>query len=165
MRHFLPKPVSLTLAVVCFAFLVGCGQQSFSEMANEMAGTSIPTVRASEIPVNAILLDAREAEEFAVSHIPGARPIGYKHFSPSDCADIPKDAEIVVYCSVGYRSSKVAEQLRDAGYTNVHNLWGGIFNWINNGYPVEDAMGPTLRIHPYNPEWGSWLTRGTRAYE
>jgi rhodanese-related sulfurtransferase len=165
MKNFLHPTISCTLVLVCFSFLVGCGQQSFADMANDMAGASIPTIRASEIPDHAVLLDAREQQEFVVSHIHSARWVGYEHFSVSTCADIPKDTKIVVYCSVGYRSAKVAEQLKEAGYTNVYNLWGGIFNWTNNGYPLEDAKGPTTRIHPYNPSWGRWLTRGIQTYE
>jgi 3-mercaptopyruvate sulfurtransferase SseA len=70
-----------------------------------------------------------------------------------------------VYCSVGYRSEKVSEQLRQAGYQTVYNLYGGIFEWKNQGHPVVNAEGePTERVHAYNRSWGVWLKKGDKVY-
>jgi rhodanese-related sulfurtransferase len=113
---------------------------------------------------NALYLDAREHEEYAVSHLPGARWVGYEDFSLSRMNGIPKDAPIVVYCSVGYRSGKITEQLREAGYRNTRNLYGGIFEWVNAGKAVVDAQGPTQRVHAYNTDWGRWLRKGEKTY-
>ncbi len=58
---------------------------------------------------------------------------------------------IVVYCSVGVRSDKIAKEIIDAGYTKVHNMLGGIFEWINKGHPVYDTSGnPTPYVHAYS---------------
>ena len=71
----------------------------------------------------------------------------------------------MVYCTVGYRSGKVVEQLRKAGYKNVYNLHGSIFEWVNEGNKVVNAKGVTTnRVHTYSKEWGKWLKRGTRVY-
>ena len=113
---------------------------------------------------NLIFLDAREPEEFAVSHLAGAIPVGYDHFTLATLPDLPKDAPLVVYCSVGYRSEKVTEQLRAAGYTHVSNLYGGIFEWVNQNHPVVDAAGPTERVHAYSRTWGVWLRKGKKVY-
>ena len=64
-----------------------------------------------------------------------------------------KDAVIVAYCSVGYRSSVFAERLQRAGYLNVRQLDGGIFQWANEGRPL--AGGKV--VHPYNARWGRYL--------
>lgn len=113
---------------------------------------------------NLVFLDAREPEEYAVSHLAGAIPVGYDHFAVAALTDLSKDAPIVVYCSVGYRSEKVTEQLRAAGYTQVSNLYGGIFEWVNQGHPVVNADGPTERVHAYSRTWGVWLRKGKKVY-
>jgi hypothetical protein len=52
------------------------------------------------------------------------------------------------------------------GYKEVYNLYGGIFKWINSGFPVVDAhQNETLNIHPYNERWGKWLNKGIKKYE
>ena len=76
-----------------------------------------------------VLLDTRAKEEFEVSHIKGARFVDYDDFEVEKVKDIPIDQEIIVYCSVGYRSERVGEKLQKAGYSNVKNLYGGIF-WV-----------------------------------
>ncbi|MEM8908479.1 MAG: rhodanese-like domain-containing protein, partial [Bacteroidota bacterium] len=77
------------------------------------------------------IFDTRAKEEYAVSHIPGAQYLGYDDFDVKRLGDLPKDAPIVVYCSIGYRSEKIGERLQDLGYTNVHNLYGSLFDWVN----------------------------------
>jgi predicted sulfurtransferase len=77
---------------------------------------------------------------------------------------MPKDTPIIVYCSVGYRSEKVAEQIIAAGYTQVSNLYGGIFEWVNEEQPVYDTKGKTQKVHAYNKVWGVWLRKGKKVY-
>lgn len=112
-----------------------------------------------------ILLDTRSKEEYKVSHLRGARFVAYDAFEEARVQDLPKDAPIVVYCSVGYRSEKIGEKLRKAGYTNVHNLYGGIFEWVNKGFTVYNAKGPTTKVHAYSQVWGVWLQKGEKVYE
>merc|ERR1711916_309796 len=69
------------------------------------------------------LMDTRSREEFEVSHIEGARYLGYRNLEESALDGTPKEAEIVLYCSVGYRSEKIGNRLRKIGYTNVTNLY------------------------------------------
>ena len=65
----------------------------------------------------------------------------------------------MLYCSVGYRSEKVAEKMKKAGFTAVYNLYGSIFEWVNAGYPVVTNDGnQTNIIHTYNKKWGQWVT-------
>ena len=112
------------------------------------------------------LLDARELREFEVSHIETARFVGFNDFSLDRVADIPKDSAIIVYCSVGYRSEKVGEKLIAAGYTHVVNLYGGIFQWVNEGNPVVDETNaPTQKVHAYSKSWGVWLKKGEKVYK
>jgi len=103
-------------------------------------------------------LDARELEEYEVSHIPGARYIGYDNFNIDVVSDLDKETTLVVYCSIGYRSDKIGGQLKKAGFNRVFNLYGSIFEWVNRGYIVVDKAGhPTNRLHTYDEHWSRWV--------
>jgi rhodanese-related sulfurtransferase len=112
------------------------------------------------------LLDARAPAEYAVSHLENALLVGYDDFNIENVKDLDKKTPIVVYCSVGYRSEKVAEKLKQAGFTNVSNLYGGIFEWINQGHKVVDSNEKeTNNVHAYNKTWGIWLSKGNKVYD
>ncbi|HEX9958697.1 MAG TPA: rhodanese-like domain-containing protein [Fibrella sp.] len=140
----------------------------FGIMLDALIKESVPIVTCNELKQipNAILFDAREKREYAVSHLPKARWIGYNDFDLNRVADVPRTSPIVVYCSVGYRSEKVGEKLKAAGFTNVRNLYGSLFEWVNQGNPVVDSTDkPTRRVHAYSRTWGIWLNRGEKIYE
>ena len=101
-----------------------------------------------------------------MSHLPNARWVGYDDFALDRVKDIPKAANVVTYCSVGYRSDKIGDKLKAAGYGNVHNLYGSLFEWVNQGNPVVDNTGkPTSRVHAFSRSWGIWLKKGEKVYE
>lgn len=107
---------------------------------------------------NPVFLDARETEEFNVSHLPGARHLGYDEMDLSVVSDVDKSRPVVTYCTVGYRSERAAEKLRAAGFKKVYNLYGSLYAWKLAGLPLEDAAGkPTERLHTYNKKWGSFV--------
>jgi rhodanese-related sulfurtransferase len=112
-----------------------------------------------------LLLDTRSPEEQAVSQLPGALLIDYENFAPLQLDSIPKDQPIVIYCAVGFRSGDVGEQLQREGYTSVHNLYGGILEWKNGGYPVVSPAGaPTEQVHTYSRYWAGYLEEGEAGY-
>lgn len=116
---------------------------------------SISTAELAKADPKPVLIDVRTAEEFEVSHLAGARRVE----PDATTISLPKDAAIVTYCSVGYRSAKFAQRLQDAGFTNVRNLDGSIFQWANEGRAVE----PGKKVHPYNKKWGALLNPDRRA--
>ena len=76
-----------------------------------------------------------------------------------------KSSIIIVYCSIGYRSEKVGEFLQSNGFQSVYNLFGGIFDWINKGFPVVDHQEqPINQVHGYSKEWGQWVNRAKVVY-
>ena len=112
-----------------------------------------------------LFLDTREKEEFTVSHIKNAKWVGYKDFDVKRLGNIPRQTPLVVYCSVGYRSEKVGEKLMKAGFTNIQNLYGSIFEWVNQGYLVyKNQNEPTTEVHAYSRSWGKWLRKGIKVY-
>ncbi len=103
-----------------------------------------------------LLLDVREEEEYELSHLPEAVRIQPGTSPLEALKGLAPDTPVVTYCSVGYRSAIAARLLRDGGHTNVVNLEGSIFQWANEGRPLEDAQGPASRVHPFS-SWVRWL--------
>ncbi len=160
------KKFGLIYLLVLFVAFGSCGQsKNFEDMVDELVEGSVPLAKPDSCPENALFLDAREKAEFDVSHIPGALYIGYDDFDIHALDSISKKRELVVYCSVGYRSEKIGEKLLEAGYENVTNLYGGIFLWVNEDREVVNDEGPTKRVHAYNYLWGNWLEKGEKVYE
>ena len=109
------------------------------------------------------VLDVREAAEFGVSHLHGALRVEPDAPAADVLARVDPARPIVVYCSVGYRSSKLAQRLIEAGGKNVSNLEGSIFSWANEGRPLEKDGHPVKTVHPYNAVFGRLLKPVCRA--
>ena len=145
--------------------------KSLSDLLKMYNERSVPYISVQELAMpktNAIILDAREIKEYNVSHIKNTIYVGYEDFQiDSVQKKLPnKDSQIVVYCSLGIRSEDVAEKLKKAGYINVFNLYGGIFEWKNNGFKVYDSINTvTENVHIFSKEWSKWLTKGEKVYE
>jgi rhodanese-related sulfurtransferase len=114
---------------------------------------------------NIYFLDTREFEEFNVSHISTAIHVGYDDLKWSEIEKIPKNAKIIVYCSVGARSQKLGEKLNKKGYKDISNLYGGLFLWANQERKMIDKNGNvTKKIHGYNANWSKWIEKGEVIY-
>ncbi|GIV30796.1 MAG: hypothetical protein KatS3mg029_0147 [Saprospiraceae bacterium] len=165
MRQILGLFSAVFLLFSCLVGVRSGGQftdEEFDEMAKKMSKGSAPKISVEELqrklPSEIVLLDTRSREEYDVSHIAGARWVGYEAFDLGKVAGLSVDTTIVTYCSVGYRSERIAEQLQKAGFRHVYNLEGGIFGWVNKGNPVVDAAGrPVHKVHGYNAKWSKWL--------
>ncbi len=111
-----------------------------------------------------LLVDVRSAAEWSVSHLSAA-------FRCEDAgaavaqANRRHRARVVVYCSIGERSSRLAEQMQALDFhLLIHDLAGGIFTWASEDRPLVDARGqPTKLVHPYDRTWGELLPPERRA--
>jgi len=112
------------------------------------------------------LLDARSPEEYRLSHLPGARlcdPAGDAELAETTLHDLDASKPVVVYCSVGFRSARLALRLEKAGFSDVRNLRGGIFAWASEETaPSLEGEAPD-RVHPYGFPFGYLLPPGRRA--
>ncbi len=83
----------------------------------------------------AFILDVREPSEWAQFHIQGATliPLGQL---PNRLNELPKDREIVVYCRTGHRSAQGRDIIKNAGYSLVTSMAGGITEWQAQGFPT-----------------------------
>ena len=141
---------------------IGQNIEGFDKMISELVLDTVPYMVVQDLQKkmgsDIYILDTRENEEFQASHIPNAIHVGYLFFKMKSLKDIPKDATIVTYCSVGYRSGKLGERLIRRGFHNVYNLKGGIFSWVNeSGVLLDSKNDTTMVVHGYDKEWSQWL--------
>lgn len=161
----------MLLFLLSFRLLGQGGRDPYGLLLKSLYKNTVPLIQpallSAEMERGAplLLLDTRSEKEYRVSHLQGARFVSYDHFSAEAMAAIPKDREIVVYCSVGYRSERIGEKLQDLGFTNVRNLYGGIFAWTNEGKPVYEGQKKTNRVHAYSRTWGVWLKNAEKVYD
>ena len=101
-----------------------------------------------------LLLDARTPQEYSVSHLGRAQLVPAN--AQTALPGLDSSTPIVTYCSIGYRSARLAQQLQSMGYKNVSNLEGSIFQWANEGRPVYREQ-QVEQVHPYNQVWGCLL--------
>jgi rhodanese-related sulfurtransferase len=103
------------------------------------------------------LLDIRNSSEYRFSHLQGAVNAADTKTALDKLKGVNKRTPIIVYCSVGYRSSAAAVDLQKAGFTHVRNIKGGIFTWVNEGRPVFQNDVRVIKVHPYNRYWSALL--------
>lgn len=155
--------------VILFIFLVlnVFAQKTIPEVLKKFNKNSVPYISASELKLkkNILILDTREINEFEVSHLKNANFVGFNTFDSKKIMQNYKNQNdtIVVYCSIGIRSEKIGEKLLKLGYKNVYNLYGGIFEWKNQGEQVVDStQKPTENVHAFSKEWSKYLLKGNK---
>jgi rhodanese-related sulfurtransferase len=113
-----------TQAVVSDQTLDLAPNLSVSEVAETISQTSV------------LIVDVREDYEYDAGHIPGAVliPLG----ELADRVDeIPTDLPVILVCRSGNRSGQAYDFLENQGFSNVHNMLGGMNDWTASGYDVE----------------------------
>ncbi len=162
------KFFSLSILLL-FSVLVQ-SQDSLDQLLKKYNSESIPYISVDtleSIQDRVLLLDAREKSEYEVSHIKNAQLVGYDHFKITSVTEqnISKNDTIVVYCSLGVRSEDISENLKKAGFLNVYNLYGGIFEWKNKDNTVINSKGEiTEKVHVCSKLWEKWLIKGKKVY-
>lgn len=129
-----------------------CGTREITELVDyeELCGISAPKA-GSAGPVREIeptqlaqrlergekleIIDVREPYEWQIAHIPGARLVPLDQIA-EEIPHLDKRRETILYCKVGGRSMRAAQQLAKAGVSDVRNLTGGILRWIDDVDPT-----------------------------
>ena len=165
------KIMRSTFYIFLMFSISGFSQKSIDKLLKQHNKESIPYITVDELKTeqsDIVLLDSREEKEYRTSHLKHAICVGYDFFNlDSIQQNLPdKNSKIVVYCSVGIRSENIAEKLKNAGYTNVYNLYGGIFEWKNRDLKIFDEQETeTENVHTFNKVWSKWLKKGNKVYE
>lgn len=135
--------------------------RNFKRLIDNSISFTVPLLSVEEVHENLdsyVLLDAREIDEYNVSHLPGALYIGYDEVDLSVLDKLDKGEKLLFYCSIGYRSEKIAEKALEMGFKEVYNLYGSIFEWTNKGYELQSKNSTqTNKVHGYNWIWGKWI--------
>ncbi len=157
--------------------MVGSGvfsQTTIESVLNKYNDKSVPYIFAESLKKRAreaLILDSREKKEFEVSHLRNAQYIGFKEFDSlvleklSSDLSADKNRLIVIYCSIGVRSEIIGKKLIKHGFTNVYNLYGGLFEWVNKGGRVFHNGIQTQKVHAYSKKWSRYLAKGIKIYE
>jgi rhodanese-related sulfurtransferase len=164
----MPTWKAFFLSFLLFLLVLPAIGQSFAyqTLLKGLYDSSFPVLRPTQIPDLAKyqVLDAREKEEYSVSHLPKAHWVGHETFSLTSVAGLDKTKPVLIYCTVGARSEQIGKMLQKDGFTKVFNLYGGILHWVNEGRPVFANGKATLQVHTYSKPWSVWLTKGEKVY-
>ncbi|MFI1745283.1 rhodanese-like domain-containing protein [Thalassobellus sediminis] len=158
-----------------FVFLlivqISSAQKTLNKLLKKYNDNSIPYISVDTLQTkiqDVIILDAREFLEYKISHIKSAIHVGYNNFNLKNITNQlnNKNIPLVVYCSLGIRSQDIAKKFKKAGYNNVENLYGGIFEWKNKNLKVYNYKEKeTDSIHAFSKAWSKWLTNGIKIYD
>jgi rhodanese-related sulfurtransferase len=94
-----------------------------------------------------VLVDVREADEFAAGHLAGAVHIsrGMLEFKfTANPALQSRDLNVLLYCKTSGRAALAAAALHDMGYLNVKSIAGGFDAWAAAGKPVAKPETPSF---------------------
>ncbi len=126
--------VVLTLVVLVVAAGIVIAQQANPTAVQLPAEISVAQAAQAQKD-GAFILDVREPSEWAQAHISGATLIPLGDL-PSRLNSVPKDREVVVVCRTGIRSAQGRDILKNAGFTQVTSMTGGLNQWQAQGLPV-----------------------------
>ncbi len=172
------KIISTWILIFCSLPLFGqmIENTNFNQVVNKYTSKfSAPVMSVDKLKVllndgknKVIIIDSRELNEYKISRIENAIHVGFEDFNLKKTLEMVKGnnskAVIVVYCSVGYRSGKIATRLIENGVQS-YNLYGGIFEWANRGFRlVDDNNLVTTKVHTYNKSWSKWLFKGEKVF-
>lgn len=158
------KDVFCLLTVMMMLFAAGSGQAgaldeqkraavyrmfaNYSEDFPEVPVMTPHTAMEMAKDERAVFVDVREPEEMAVSMLPGAVPAEIFLKNP----DRWRNQTIVLYCTIGYRSGKLAQELAAKGISTT-NLAGGILGWVFEGGRVYRHEAEVKKVHVYGKKW------------
>lgn len=100
---------------------------------------AVPTLRVTDVPQDAVVLDVRETDEWEAGHIEGAVHIPLGEV-PARLDELPDADRLIVVCRSGRRSAQAVAWLSRNGY-DAANLEGGMGAWADAGRPMVSTGG------------------------
>lgn len=117
-------------------------------MAAKSLVKEVPIEQAEQALLRAdVLLDVREADEFASGHLPGAIHVsrGLLEFKLSGTPSLSaRNLKVVLYCKTSGRAALAAAVMQDMGYLDVVSIAGGFDAWVAAGKPVVKPEQPAF---------------------
>ena len=135
---------TILLLVAAALVLTGCSSNggSVEDSTSDTASISVPSLDAAAfqskiIKREVITLDVRTADEFKQNHLIDARNIDVESADfDSQIATLDKSVTYAIYCQSGRRSAIAYNKMKEAGFTSLFNLDGGIRSWQEAGLPI-----------------------------
>ena len=143
------RVLSIFLAIMLTTVVAGCGAVlpaavdvvekdvvSLEVLPELTPNLTVDLVAQAITDQDVVIVDVREDYEYADGHIPGAvlLPLGD---IPDRVDEIPSDVPVILVCRSGNRSGQAYQYLKNQGFTNIHNMLGGMVEWTASGYDVE----------------------------
>lgn len=130
------KLQKILFLIVAFAIVNINFAQAQSTGVKELTPTESEELMKNKGAVRVV--DVRTAEEMAEGHFPGALNIDYKGDNfKSEIDKLDKRRTYIIYCKSGARSKNAAEIMKEAGFTHLFVLKGGIDAWQEAEKPIE----------------------------
>ena len=132
------KRVAALLAVTLLAAACGTATAESVDQDIRLVPPSAAFQVVDEAPADLVVLDVRTPEEFAGPRL--ANSINVDFYAADFAAqldELDKTATYVVYCRSGNRTSQAIPIMEDLGFEVVYEVDGGIVNWANAGFPLE----------------------------
>lgn len=127
------KVLAIGAALVLSIGAVGCSKQEAPKeegTQQEQAKAEVKTMKGDEVveamkDANTVVIDARDAKDFAKGHIDGAINV-FVDEAKDKLGELEqyKDKKVIVYCNSGKKSGDLAQILVDNGFTDVYNADG-----------------------------------------
>jgi rhodanese-related sulfurtransferase len=145
------KYYTVLLVILMSTLLVGCATPAPATPKAVVQPTAAPTAaQLLALPADVtpktveelrttgaiVIIDVREPDEYAEGRIPGATLIPLGELA-SRTDEVPTDVPVVMVCRSGNRSAQAVQILQKAGFTNIHNMTGGMNAWTAAGYVPE----------------------------
>ena len=131
------KCFSFIFGAIFFTSVFGCNQVKSQEGLTHLNPEEFQFQIGQE---GVQLIDVRKPEEVNSGYIPNA--INMNYFSDNFVSSIKKlDTlkPVYIYCRSGKRSVNSVKHFKEAGFTQIYNLEGGILNWQSDGLPLHNT--------------------------
>ncbi len=128
----------LALILALSVLVTACSSDTRTQSIELVSPADAAQVIADD-PAGLVVLDLRTLEEFNEARLADAIMVDFYADDFADQLDnLDKDVPYVVYCRTGNRSSEAVKTMKDLGFVEVHEVDGGIVNWYDQGYPIEN---------------------------
>ena len=125
------------LAMVVLLLVTACSSGSDTATIELVSPADAAQV-VEDDPAGLVVLDIRTPEEFNEARLADAVNVDFYDADFAAQLDtLDKNDPYVMYCRSGNRSSEAIKTMKDLGFVEVYEIDGGIVNWYDSGFPVE----------------------------
>ncbi len=130
---------SLLALILALSVLVTACSSSTDTQSIQLVSPADAAQVIADDPADLVILDIRTLDEFDEARLADAVMVDFYAADFADQLDaLDKNVPYVMYCRTGNRSSDAVKTMKDLGFVEVYEIDGGIVNWFEQGYPIEN---------------------------